>query len=43
MIPRSRGGTDHLDNLHLLCGACNSIKGDWTQEHLLARLQERAA
>ena len=43
VIPRSRGGTDHLDNLQLLCGACNSVKGDRTQEYLLARLSERAA
>ena len=26
MVPQSRGGTDHLDNLQLLCGACNSVK-----------------
>ena len=26
-IPRSRGGTDHFENLWLLCGACNSMKG----------------
>ena len=26
IIPSSRGGTDHLDNLQLLCGACNSVK-----------------
>jgi len=43
VIPRSRGGTDHLDNLQLLCGACNSAKGDQTQEHLLTQLGERAA
>lgn len=43
VIPPSRGGTDHLDNLQLLCGACNNVKGDRTQEYLLARLSERAA
>ena len=42
MVPQSRGGTDHLDNLQLLCGACNSVKGDRTQEHLIARLKEMA-
>ena len=26
-VPRSRGGTDHLDNLQLLCSSCNRIKG----------------
>ena len=36
MVPQSRGGTDHLDNLQLLCGACNSVKGDRPQEHLIA-------
>ena len=43
MIPRSRGGTDHLDNLQLLCGACNSLKGDRDQAYLMARLREQAA
>ena len=38
MVPQSRGGTDHLDNLQLLCGACNSLKGDRSQEYLMARL-----
>ena len=42
MVPQSRGGTDHLDNLQLLCGACNSVKGDQPQEHLIARLKEMA-
>ena len=26
IVPQSRGGNDHLDNLQLLCGACNSTK-----------------
>ena len=42
MVPQSRGGTDHFDNLQLLCGACNSVKGDRPQEHLIARLKEMA-
>ena len=42
MVPQSRGGTDHLDNLQLLCVACNSVKGDRPQEHLIARLKEMA-
>ena len=41
IIRQSRGGTDHLDNLQLLCAACNSLKGDRHQEYLMARLQER--
>ena len=40
VVPQSRGGTDHLDNLQLLCGACNSLKGDRPQEYLVARLKE---
>ena len=40
IVPRSRGGTDHIDNLQLLCGACNSVKGDRPQEYLMARLRE---
>ena len=37
--PRAKGGTDHLDNLQLLCGACNSMKGTGTQEELIAKLK----
>ena len=38
IIPLSKGGTDHLENLQLLCGACNSLKGNKPQEYLMARL-----
>ena len=41
VIPKSRGGTDHVENLQLLCGACNSIKGDREMAYLMARLKER--
>ena len=33
-------GTDHIQNLQLLCGHCNSVKGDRPQEYLVARLRE---
>ena len=39
VVPRARGGSDHLDNLQLLCGACNSTKGTGTQAELLAALR----
>ena len=38
-IPRSKGGTDHFDNLWLLCGACNSTKGTGTVAELRAKLE----
>lgn len=41
IIARSVGGTDHLDNLQLLCGNCNSIKGNRGQEYLLAKIEGR--
>ncbi len=40
VIPQAGGGTDHLDNLQLLCGHCNRVKGDRPQEYLIAKLRE---
>ena len=40
IVPRDRGGSDHADNLQLLCGACNSVKGNRDQAYLVARLRE---
>ena len=41
VIPRAKGGSDHVDNLQLLCGACNRAKGTGTQAELIAKLRER--
>ena len=38
VIPQSRGGTDHIENLQLLCPSCNRIKGDRPMEYLAAQL-----
>ena len=40
IIPRDSGGQDHIENLQLLCGHCNRVKGNRTQEYLMARLVE---
>ena len=39
IISRGKGGTDHLENLQLLCGSCNRIKGDRGMEYLKLKLQ----
>lgn len=41
IYPESKGGAWQMDNLQLLCGSCNRIKGDRPMEFLLARLRER--
>ena len=40
MVPRSRGGSDHPENLQLLCPNCNRVKGDRDMAYLVARLGE---
>ena len=39
IVAQTKGGSDHLDNLQLLCGACNSVKGAKSQEELVAKLK----
>ena len=39
IVPQSKGGTDHLDNLQLLCAACNSMKGARSQDAFVANLR----
>ena len=41
IIAKGRGGTDHIENLQLLCGSCNRIKGDRGMEYLKLKLQLR--
>ena len=42
VVPQRQGGSDHFDNLQLLCGACNSTKGAGTHAELLAILARQA-
>ena len=37
--PKSKGGQDTDDNLQLLCGHCNSVKGNRTMAYLLSKLK----
>ena len=39
IVARAKGGTDHIDNLQLLCGSCNRIKGNRGMEYLRVKLQ----
>ena len=43
IVPRVKGGTDHRENLQLLCGACNSLKGTGTEAELIAKLKAGGA
>ena len=45
IVPRSKGGLDIEDNLQLLCGWCNRVKGDRDMAYLEERLveEERAS
>ncbi len=38
IVPQSKGGTDHVENLQLLCNYCNSTKGTMDQAAFIAKL-----
>lgn len=39
VIPQSQGGNHERDNLQLLCGHCNRVKGDRPMEYLKAKMR----
>lgn len=41
IVAQSKGGTDHIENLQLLCQACNSTKGAGTQDQLIEKLKSQ--
>lgn len=38
-FPTSKGGADTDENLQLLCGYCNRVKGDRSQEYLISQVR----
>ena len=38
IIPKAAGGGDELDNLQVLCGPCNSLKGEGRQDAYLSKI-----
>ena len=43
VIPKSKGGPDHIENRQLLCPPCNKLKSDGTMEAAIAKYQETYA
>ena len=41
IIPKAKGGTDHISNLQLLCSPCNKLKGTRSHEELLVLLTDK--
>ena len=41
IVPQSKGGTDGITNLQLLCNHCNSVKGNRTHQELITSLREK--
>ena len=40
IMPRSKGGTDSLDNLQMLCPSCNSVKNNGSMAELLDKIKQ---
>ena len=40
IIAENVGGTDHIENLQLLCSHCNRVKGERGQEYLISRMNK---
>ena len=40
ILPRAKDGQDNIENLQLLCGHCNSTKGDRTMEYLRVKIRK---
>ncbi len=40
IIAENVGGTDHIENLQLLCSHCNRVKGERGHEYLISRLNQ---
>ena len=41
IVPRAKDGSDEIENLQLLCGACNSMKGSRTHDEFMVVLEAR--
>ena len=40
ITPKNKGGVDNIENLQLLCGHCNSVKGNRPMEYLITKLKK---
>ena len=41
IVPLSKGGTNCMDNLQLLCHSCNNLKSDYTQRYLMKKREKQ--